>query len=438
MAHMESIYKREQAAELCKRGDLLASRGHLHEAMECVGEGLALHPASKDLKELRDRLTPLLDRLEEELEKAARRAAKRRQLKEKKKTDMKLQDAALVLGVDPACKDEAVLKKAYKKMSLKHHPDRNRGDPTATQRFQRVHDAYESFMVALPEDGGEPDPSDKSQYDPVAAIATFKAHLETKEINSWENFNDVYRRLQRDPEVQGVRTQGERKQAFAEYTTKRLAYEKRQEKEAERVEQARKRGVFLELLASSDFQGRAFVSSSSEWRTCGPRLQEHCRAHKDERWLLLDAEDRQRAFNDFVAQLKDAETAHKEEKRKKRCDAFRTLLDEEVTSEAYADLKWSSIDSLLRPKNDSRYKDLSSDSRRRTFLDWRDEKIVALGGKPPAREKSRSRSRERSRRDRSRRSRSRDRSRRDDRDRSRRDDRSRKDRSRDRSRRDRR
>ena len=52
MAHMESIYKREQAAELCKRGDLLASRGHLHEAMECVGEGLALHPASKDLKEL--------------------------------------------------------------------------------------------------------------------------------------------------------------------------------------------------------------------------------------------------------------------------------------------------------------------------------------------------------------------------------------------------
>ena len=416
MAHMESIYKREQAAELCKRGDLLASRGHLHEAMECVGEGLALHPASKDLKELRDRLTPLLDRLEEELEKAARRAAKRRQLKEKKKTDMKLQDAALVLGVAADCRDEAVLKKAYKKMSLKHHPDRNRGDPTATQRFQRVHDAYESFMVALPEGEEEADLSDKSKYDPVAAIATFKAHLEKKEINSWENFNDVYRRLQRDPEVVGVRTQGERKQAFAEYTTKRLAYEKRQEKEAERVEQARKRGVFLELLASSDFQGRAFVSSSSEWRTCGPRLQEHCRAHKDERWLLLDAEDRQRAFNDFVEQLKGAETAHKEEKRKKRCDAFRTLLDEDVSeasAEAYADLKWSSIDSLLRPKNDTRYKDLSSDSRRRTFLDWRDEKIVALGGEPPAREKSRSRSRERSRRDRSRRSRSRDRSRRD-------------------------
>ena len=151
---------------------------------------------------------------------------------------------------------------------------------------------------------------------------------------------------------------------------------------------------------------------------------------------MLDAEDRQRAFNDFVAQLKGAETAHKEEKRRKRCDAFRTLLDEDVSeasAEAYADLKWSAVDGILRPKNDTRYKDLSSDSRRRTFLDWRDEKIVALGGDPPPREKSRSRSRERSRRDRSRRSRSRDR-----RDRSWRDDRSRRDRSRDRSRRDRR
>ena len=83
MAHMESIYKSEQAAELCKRGDLLASRGHLHEAMECVGEGLAYiqHQRSEGT---RDRLTPLLDRLEEELEKAALEQ-QRRQLKEKRR-----------------------------------------------------------------------------------------------------------------------------------------------------------------------------------------------------------------------------------------------------------------------------------------------------------------------------------------------------------------
>lgn len=436
MAHMESIYKREKAAELCTRGDLLRSRGHLHEALECVGEGLALHPTSKDLGSLRDELTPLLDRLEAELEKAARRAAKRRHLKDKKKEDMMLQDAALVLGVAASCKDEAVLKKAYKKMSLRHHPDRNRGDPSATQRFQRVHDAYESFIVALPEDTGEADPADKSQYDAVAAISAFKAHLETKNIGSWENFNDVYQRIQNHPDVICVRTQGERKQAFAEYVTKRLKVERQQAKNQVRIDEARKRGVFLELLASHDF-----IDSKSEWRIVGPRLQEHCRAHKEERWLLLDAEDRERAFNDFVEQLRDAEKALKEEKRRKRCGAFRSLLDESaLVSEShedaggepvedYRDLTWSKVDGVLRPKNDGRYKDLSSDSRKREFLEWRDAKIVPLGGVPPAKETSRSRSRGRSRRDRdrSRRSRSRDRSRRDGR--------SRRDRSRDRSRR---
>ena len=40
------------------------------------------------------------------------------------------------------------------------------------KRFQRVHDAYESFMVALPEDGVEPDASDKSQYDPLVLSPT--------------------------------------------------------------------------------------------------------------------------------------------------------------------------------------------------------------------------------------------------------------------------
>ena len=67
MPSPESVYKREKAAELCKRGDLLRSRGHLHEALECVGEGLALHPTSKDLRALRERIADDSSSCEEEV-----------------------------------------------------------------------------------------------------------------------------------------------------------------------------------------------------------------------------------------------------------------------------------------------------------------------------------------------------------------------------------
>ena len=68
----ESISKREKAAELCRRGDLFLSRGHLHEALECVGEGLALHPTSKDLRALRERIADDSSSGEEEVVESGR------------------------------------------------------------------------------------------------------------------------------------------------------------------------------------------------------------------------------------------------------------------------------------------------------------------------------------------------------------------------------
>ena len=46
-------------------------------------------------------------------------------------------DAFRTLGVDPSV-DQATASQAYKKLSLKHHPDRNYGDASATERFQEV------------------------------------------------------------------------------------------------------------------------------------------------------------------------------------------------------------------------------------------------------------------------------------------------------------
>ena len=134
----DSIARRERAEELAEKADEMASMGYLPECLSLCEEGLKLWSGCKALLELKAIVEPRLQRLEEALEKAAVRAAKRRNLKDKKKEDMKLQDAAGVLGVPASCRDEVVLKKAFKKESLRHHPDRNRGDEDATRRFQLV------------------------------------------------------------------------------------------------------------------------------------------------------------------------------------------------------------------------------------------------------------------------------------------------------------
>jgi len=46
-----------------------------------------------------------------------------------------------ILGVDRKATDEG-LKKAYRKLAMKHHPDRNKGDRAAEERFKEVNEAY--------------------------------------------------------------------------------------------------------------------------------------------------------------------------------------------------------------------------------------------------------------------------------------------------------
>jgi len=46
-----------------------------------------------------------------------------------------------ILGVDRNATDEQ-LKKAYRKLAMKYHPDRNKGDKKAEERFKEVNEAY--------------------------------------------------------------------------------------------------------------------------------------------------------------------------------------------------------------------------------------------------------------------------------------------------------
>ena len=55
----------------------------------------------------------------------------------------------------PQDADETAIKKSYRALSLKYHPDRNPNDPGATQRFQQINEAYEHLS----------DPQRRAQYD---------------------------------------------------------------------------------------------------------------------------------------------------------------------------------------------------------------------------------------------------------------------------------
>ncbi len=59
---------------------------------------------------------------------------------------MEFKDYYKILGVEKsATKDE--IKKAYRKLAMKYHPDRNPGDKSAEEKFKEITEANEVLVI---------------------------------------------------------------------------------------------------------------------------------------------------------------------------------------------------------------------------------------------------------------------------------------------------
>src|SRR3982074_1519503 len=75
---------------------------------------------------------------------------------------MAQQDYYAVLGV-PASATQDELKKAYRKLAAKHHPDKNPSDPKAAETFKGISEAYQTLG----------DAEKRKQYDEMRRLCAF-------------------------------------------------------------------------------------------------------------------------------------------------------------------------------------------------------------------------------------------------------------------------
>jgi len=96
---------------------------------------------------------------------------------------MAAKDYYKVLGVEKTA-TEAEIKKAYKKLAFKYHPDKNQGDPKAEERFKEISEAYAVLS----------DKNKRAQYDQFGSSG-FHQRYSQEDIFRGADLNDIFREM---------------------------------------------------------------------------------------------------------------------------------------------------------------------------------------------------------------------------------------------------
>jgi len=94
------------------------------------------------------------------------------------------EDYYKALGVDKNASGDAI-KKAYRKLALKYHPDKNPGDTVAEENFKKISEAYAVLS----------DPEKRRQYDSFGSQEAFSRNFSQEDIFRGFDLNEILRGL---------------------------------------------------------------------------------------------------------------------------------------------------------------------------------------------------------------------------------------------------
>lgn len=92
------------------------------------------------------------------------------------------EDYYKVLGVDKKAPDDEI-KKAYRKLALKYHPDRNQGNKSAEEQFKQISEAYAVLG----------DAEKRKQYDSFGSQEAFSRNFSQEDIFRGFDLNEILR-----------------------------------------------------------------------------------------------------------------------------------------------------------------------------------------------------------------------------------------------------